>query len=468
MNLLLVLLACTGEDPLDSAPPTETGSPTETAAPPLDSDPGDSADTVDTEDTAPVEPPRPDDLAVRVHEGMGSILVASWTQNVEASVHLEFRVGDEVWRSSPTETRAAGAHEELVLGVPFGSEVAVRVVLDEVTSDEVVGTTDALPEGLPLPALLVSDDTLYDTDVPYMLLSFSREGSSSWLAMLDRQARVVWAMETPKGRSTGSMHVSPDGDLVLVDVRDGEDSSKNVVLGMTLTGEVLETIPVPGMHHSFMGLPGGALAWGGTLEGREVLRVQEADGTVEELWDCSAFWADHGATMDCDGNAVWWNEVDGTIWFSSDNHNTVVELHRETGEVLRYWGELDGAWGYAEGSKQMWKQHSPRLTPDGTLLVSSHFEKTQYELVGREYQLDAKNEQLVEVWSCGVGSGLELRHSGEAHRFDNGNTLLNYGPTSYLREYTADCTIAWDAAWEVGTSLRRTDFPGDLYALVSE
>ena len=462
--MIWLLLSCVKDEPADSA--TGTGSPVETGSP-IDSVPPDDTETpVDTVDTDPGEPPRADELAVTVHPEVGSFLVASWTQNVEAEVHLEFRVGDEAWRSSPAETRAAGEQEELVLGVPFGADVAVRVVLDEVTSDEVVGTTDAAPDGLPVPELLVADDTLYDVDVPYVLLSYQPEGRASWLVVLDRQARVVWAMETPNGHTTGAMHLDPDGGALLVDERVGDETSDNQVHRMTLLGEILESIAVPGMHHSFQGLPGGGIAWGGTSKGQEVLRVHDPDGTVRQLWDCSAFWAAHGATMDCDGNAVWWNDVDGTIWFSSDNHNTVVELHPETGEVLRYWGELEGAWGYAEGSKQMWKQHGPRLTPDGTLLVSSHFDKSQYELVGREFELDEDAEQLVELGSCGVGSGLEVRHSGEAHGFGNGNTLLNYGPTSHLREYTPDCAIAWDASWEEGISLRRTDFPSDLYDLV--
>ncbi len=133
--------------------------------------------------------------------------------------------------------------------------------------------------------------------------------------------------------------------------------------------------------------------------------------------------------------------------------------------MVQAWGNLEGTWGFAKGSETFWKQHGPRLTPDGTLLLSSHFADGQYDLVAREYRLDEEAEELEEIWSCGGGSGIEVRYAGEAYRLPGGNTLLNYGPEALFREYAPDCSVAWELVWPEGSSLRRTAFPASLYDL---
>ena len=133
--------------------------------------------------------------------------------------------------------------------------------------------------------------------------------------------------------------------------------------------------------------------------------------------------------------------------------------------MLAYWGQLGGAWEFAEGSGAFWKQHYPRRTPEGNLLISTWVDSDNQEMVAREYEIDEENQVLREVWSCGQGSGTEAGAAGEAHRLPGGNTLHNYGSTARLREATPDGTVVWDVAWDRATFIGRSEVIADLYAL---
>jgi hypothetical protein len=279
----------------------------------------------------------------------------------------------------------------------------------------------------------------------------------------------VWAHETPNERRTLYMQTSYDGADILWDENsywtDFDDGAASVVHRMKLDAVVTETVPTPGLHHTFLELSGGAIVWGGRVDGRETVQEVAADGTVREIFDCTALWLAQGATEACDGNSLFWNEAEDTLYFSSDAGNTVVDLDRSTGEVLHLFGQLDGAWGFEDPSTTFWKQHSPTRTPEGHLLVSTWTSPGNHELVAREYEIDETNQVLRQTWTCGQGSGISADYSGEAHRLSNGNTLLNYGEGAALGEYTPDCTLAWRVVWPDGNFVSAVTLLEDLYAL---
>lgn len=219
------------------------------------------------------------------------------------------------------------------------------------------------------------------------------------------------------------------------------------------------------MHHAYAGLDLDALVYIGTDDGRDVVWRVDADGTTTELFDGSAFWAEHGATRPCDGNGLHWDPTSDTVLFSSDNDNTVVQLDRQTGEALAWFGELDGAWAFADGAPAWYKQHSPTFPSPGRLMVSSHVAASNYEMVAREYSMDEGAQELSLVWTCGEGSGIEASHGGAATRLPGGNTMLQFGPSGRVRELTPTCEVAWDLAWE-GGAVSSADLIGDLYAFL--
>ncbi len=97
-----------------------------------------------------------------VHDDVNTLLVVTWEQVLESEqVWLEFGIaGEDVLRSRPGSGRT-GPHRDVVLGVPGGMEVEIRVVNlaegEEVFSAPVLGGTDPVPAGMPVPEIVAFD-----------------------------------------------------------------------------------------------------------------------------------------------------------------------------------------------------------------------------------------------------------------------------------------------------------------------
>ncbi len=465
--LLLALLACSPTK--DAATPTDGGG--DGGA----SDGG--ASDGGTSDGGGETTPGFHDLSWRVNDEIGAVLHLSWRQGGTGTVRLRFQPeGGEVMES-PARTRGPGEQEELILGVPYDTPLTAWLVGDfdgrVLESEPLDASTDPLPEGLPLPELRVAEpDAWVETDRYLMVgVSISDRGFQSsgyYKVIYDRQGKPVWAHLTPDSLRTMFMQPSPDGSEIVWDQTTFwttfDEGKASVVNRMKIDGTVLEVIPTPGLHHSFRMLPDGTLAWSGFDGTDEVLRERAPDGSVRYVWNCSDYWAAQGSRMQCDGNAITWNEADDTWYFSSDNENTVVEIQRETGEVLRSFGQLPGSYAFSEGSGNFWKQHHPSRTPEGNLLITTHESSSSQEMRAREYRIDDANRILEEVWSCGDGSGTSAPFMGEGHRLANGNTLLNYGGGGAIREYTRDGRVVWHLEWRDRNTTSHSVFVEDLYA----
>ena len=450
----LVSFSCSG-DPVGKGPPTDSGPPEETGQ----------------TDTTPV-PLEISDVAWTLHEELGSIVQVTWTQTTAASVQVVFGLAGEAVRQTPLSEYPAGPNEALLLGLPYDTDLTFQVLAGDVQSAEIAAKTGVLPEGVPVPVLGVSDASAWAAEDRWLLIGVSGQGSDwdvngFWKLILDREGRVVWAHPTPGGYRTFYMQPSRSGKDILWDEdtfwTDFDKGAGSVVHRMKIDGTITETVPTPGLHHAYIELQEGVIFWGGRDNGQEVLRERDTSGKVRQVWDCSAYWREQGMREPCDGNGLFWNEADDTIYFSSDSGHTVVEVRRTTGELLHVWGQLASAWPFAEEDDTFWKQHSPTRTPEGNLLVSAWPTEGFREPLAREYEIDEENQVLREVWSCGQGSGIRADYAGEAHRLANGNTLLNFGGGSAIHEYTPDCTLVWSLDWSGQRMTSRGLFIADLY-----
>ncbi len=458
--ILLTLLACgrCGDEP-DSG---DSGAP-------LDS--GDTGDSADTEATlASVS-----GVSSTLDEDFETLLTVSWQQEEPATAWVEARVGDEAWLATPALELEQGPATQLVLGLPYEQDVVVRVANQTgqgvLYSEEHYTSTGPLPDAFPPVVSLEGDAGRWDPDSPYLFLSFvGSDQLTAFAAVVDRQGRAVWAREnTPL---TVCMHprISWDGTQLLIDestfwsVFDGGAGSK--ILRMHIDGTVVETVETPGLHHPFTDLPDGSLAWGAHTEADEELVVRGPDGTTEVLLGCRDFQESHGFEEAwCGSNTLWYDAATDRFLYSLYSSQAVLEVERSSGEVTRWFGHLDGAWGFSPEDSAFWWQHGAHLTAEGTLLLSSEISDGGRETVVREYDLDSEDESLALVWSFGEGEGIYAHTMGEAHRLPGGNTLHNYGSATRIREVTPQGDVVWDADWDA-YSLGRSEPLGDLYALV--
>lgn len=436
-----------------------------------DADSG-ATDTGDSAGSDETLPGVVDNLSASVDEHMGSVIVLSWTQSGPADVHAVYSFDDGVRLSTPTRTFKAGDHRLLLLGVPFDTRVSWRLIANGAPVDGFATIqTGPLPEDAPTVDELSDDSDLWDAGTRWLLLSIAPDSGihHAWTLIVDRRGRVVWAHETPEGRTTFAPRPSFDGAEILIDYNswwssfDGGADSQ--VMRLDIEGEDLGHWDTPGLIHPYTQLADGRLAWsaaqGASEDDGQVLVVQDDDGQPTTLFDCDAFSAGLGGDI-CAANAVWWNPADGHFLYSLYTLNTIFELDAD-GTPLRWFGALAGSWGFADPDTQFWWQHGAQYLSDGHLLLSARRDPTAEETVAREYALDEAHEQLDQVWSFGEGQGVYARILGEVRRLPNGDTLHNYGSANRIREVTADGEVVWEIHWGGGGTLGASWPLSDLY-----
>ena len=425
-----------------------------------------------------------------LHTEIESLITLQWDQIGDATGHVEYSFDEGVWMQSPQRTFTSGIEEQLLLGIPYDTEVSIRLVRDGQTSEPIMATTGHLPSRLPKPEYVSGEPDLWWSDGRYLFTSINEDeqnwsGDRFWKVILDRQGRVVWALLTPEDRWTLWTDLSNDGQTLMWDeitIYDWGSSDPSMVHKMTIDGTIVESIEADGLHHAWDELADGSLVWGAVINNREEwLQRRHTDGTLETIWKCSDFEIEQlgGTAHSCHSNSWWWHEPSDTYLVSFPSsagqvRDTVLHLDAE-GHTLSTWGQLSD-WSFEDPAHTFDYQHGVTFTESGILLLSTQLTSanTYYEpgydtLAVREYELDYGAQIIRQVWGFGEDQGIAGKYAGEAHRLTNGNTLHNYGTGARMREITPDGQLVWDVKFPGGNTegngrlQGRSVFITDLY-----
>jgi hypothetical protein len=345
-----------------------------------------------------------------------------------------------------------------VIGVPGLTDVTIRIVLETdgarfVTRDY-EGTTEPVPSGMPLPEVLEYDAALASPDRWLFGSVEDSDGGCNdqtcyyhttfWLYIMDRQGRIVWYYADPASNATSSFQrVARDGEYIWIEKRPFGRGAERSVLKMTLDWSYTEEVPVARLADAIDVTNDGSLLYNVDAQGGQPSELREltADGQVRSIWSCTATF---GQGFQCYSNTINWNEQDDTVLMSFPYQNTVVEIDRQSGAIVGQYGDAPGSYAF---SPEMWEfefQHFANITPQGTLLVSSHmpgFEETESPVANQhafmEFEIDRENRRLIEKWVYNDGPEWAM-YKGMALRLANGNTLANYGTGGVIREITPD------------------------------
>lgn len=450
---MLLLLACTSTDsvPRDSAAP-----------------PGDSVEQLPGEsDSVPSE------LEFSIDSEIQTLVTVSWDQPAAGSPTVEWSVEGDDWHAAPTIPREAGPQSQLLLGIPYATTADVRVSTGDTTLTGSVTTGD-LPDGLPIPAVLVSEPDAWEPTGTYLLGSINQDQGGwdqgrYWMFLVDRAGRIVWARRGEGQDFTIYLRVSKDNDI-LWDVSTWwskfDEGATSQIHRMKIDGVVTETYDAPGMHHAFTELPDGSIVWGAGGANSEKLQRRHPDGSVDTIWDCQPFYDRLGLKDWCHTNSIVYVEERDTMLLSFPTDQTfVTEVDVATGTEKYWFGHIPGSWAFDPEDSAFYYQHGVTFTDAGTLLVSTKQNDHTNNGMVREYSLDEENTTLHEVWSYGESDTIPQQYAGEAHRLTNGNTLHNFGTTPRVQEITPEGTLAWDLAFDGNRLIGRTTFVEDIYAL---
>lgn len=433
------------------------------------------------------------DLSARLHDEIGSVVYVSWTQ-VEAtdSVWVEYQFEGDTWLSTPVRTGDAGPHEQIVLGVPYGTPLSWRVVVQTgASSDNLDGpaiTTDPEPADLPTIQLDLADESGWDPTGRFLLTSVSTEEPmrsntpAFWVTLIDRQGRYVWAI--PANERSWTLYTKPsrdgtsilyDDDLYWTSFDPDADSQIHQIL---LDGSELRTWDVPGLAHSFDDLSADTIAWDKSNRGDDVVVLSVGDAEPVEIWSCLDWIAtsdiarspDNPNRESCGANALSYNEDRGTYTISLWSHETVLEFVADSGEVLWYADPNEGH-GYSVPADAIWQwQHEAQSLSADRILLSSGVDQDRQggfaATASYEYQLDPATESMTLVWSYLSEPEFAAQYKGGLRRLPGGNTLHYYGSGGGVKEITPAGEVVWQIQFDENYDswTGRSYFLDDLYA----
>jgi hypothetical protein len=475
MHLILALLGCqpafvVGDTATDDTGPVDT-----------DTDTDDTDTDTDTDDTGDTDPEALEwpfgAVEIDLHDDVNTVLEVNFALQADAqSSWIAFTFEDDTWQETPSTARDVGEHTEVLLGIPQEVTVTVELYAEidgtvHVSSRQLEAETDSLPSNLDDADLQEWDPDETDPE-PWILTSVD-VGSSNfygpcYTVIIDRMGRVVWYRLTSDSRLTMFPKVSEDGTHILIDATtyytfNGDGPS---VTRTTLDQTQEEVREIDRMGLTYDELPDGTILYDYNTDGtRYSIHALYPDDTDEEVWSCYD-WMDSFRSVgywDCAANTVLWNEGTNTILYSMFQTSTVVEVSWETGEVIRQFGQLEGAWAVDPASSNLDLQHYPNYTDAGTLIVSTHVPGQSYQQRAREFVVNDETQTLEEIWTY-AGSGYYAEYAGEAKRLASGHTLQGFGTDGAIQEVNAQAQLVWGVEWR--DSLLGTATPvADLYAL---
>jgi hypothetical protein len=472
-SLLLLIIGCKPvevdlDPPTPTSPTSSTGSTTGATGP--TGTPGTTA--------PPTAAPELTGLSARLSDFAGSIVYVDWTQDQAAKVHAEFSFDAGIWLSSPDRDLPAGAHEELLLGIPYGSTATWRLVAENdfgtIASPDAEIEVAPVPPDMPIGQVTALDLTKCDP-APYVFVSVASSptdfGSRWWTMFVDRLGRPVWGVKSDRSRVSMHPRIAKDGHSLFIDENSFwptfDGGANSTIEQLYIDGTPIHTFHTPGEHHPFTDLPDGSVAYGAMIwpgYATEYLQIVHPDDSVDTLWDCAAWLQSEGIDDFCASNTLNYDDATGKFLFSFWSFESVIQIDGTTGAVDKRFGHLGGSYAFDPPNTAFWWQHGGYITDAGTFMTSSDLNTNGVETVVREYEIDDATQTLHEIWDFGVGEGVYGYEMGEAHRLANGNTLHNYGELARVREATPAKEVVWDIEWP-STAVGRSVSWTDLYSL---
>lgn len=469
MRLLLVL----GCSPVASI---ELGGADSAVDGDVDTDPDADADTdADTDGDTDADTDADGPLSkVRWSNGdPASLIWVSWDAADpidDLAIAYTFDAGD--WLYTPVNDRAAGSFREVLLGVPANAEVTFRFEGTwkgaPWTSREYAAEAGSIPSGLLMPEY-VFHDPLRASPERWVLGSID-VGRSNWydgpyyVFILDRQGRYVWwkavedatCMWPQVGRAGEGGYIAWDATTSFTRYDSG---ARSKLFRSTLDGSWSESLDLPYFGYTFSEAADGTLYYDVYEGSGAVLTERKPDGATRAIWDCADAFGSR-----CYTNTALYNADRDSILWSMYQRGTVVEIDRETGAILRQFGEEAGSWAFDPPEVGFHYMHWPNFTPEGTLVTHTHLPDDTGEQRAFEFELDDAARTLRVIWEYDPVDEYAA-YSGEAHRQPNGNMFMNYGTGGAIREVTYAGELAFHVDWNDAILIGHTVLVDDLYAL---
>lgn len=331
------------------------------------------------------------------------------------SASIQFGLDESYGMVAPVDLEVEGLRT-LLLGMKPMKTYHLRVVAEttggSLASKDFTVTTGAAPDELQLGTFDVKNPTGHEPG--FIVTSFWRGDSSSYIFILDQDGEVVWWYDTGMN-GVARARMSADGNNMWMIEPDNEGAPIARVSMDTLDAETYaETIG----SHDLTPVSGATMAYldYGEPDCNSIFEI-DPSGVTKEVWDSAGT-----AGGMCHGNALRYSKAEDVFTFS--DVSTDVWVVGRDGEFK--WGLADKV----EGGVATWggTNHGHHLLDDSIIIFAN---RGGGNMLSTVVEYDLEGNQLFEYDGGEFSANL-----GDVQRLPGGNTLVTYSNAGVIHEVT--------------------------------
>jgi hypothetical protein len=291
---------------------------------------------------------------------------------------------------------------------------------------------------------------------------------------------VWWHQEATEDFPVPRVRLSHDRQRVLYLGRAPHEEliHEHYIFEVSLDGASVDALEVPDAHHDFLELPDGTIAvishdrrevLGEEVLGDRIVEYPSGGAPIDvwSVWDHLDFDPTHPVeqgTAWSHSNALDYDPVDEAYAISVRNHDTIFEIDRGTGEVLRAVGGALNDYELEPGDGEWFdKEHQFQFVSDDELLVFANGMDvvTGSRVLG--YRLDDEAGTAENHWEYRAEFPLFCYTYGDVNRLESGNTLVTWSTAGQMEEVTPEGEIVWQLKAALGGGFGYTTRVESLY-----
>lgn len=439
-----------------------------------------------------------------VVDGLPNVVHATWEAPEGRSRVVFTREGgteeSTPWAESP-DVRVMG----LVSGATYTLVAETEAEDGTRLRGEAWFTVADLPAAAPLFQIGESDAEAWVGE-GYLLAALVGENESS-LVVLNRAGEYVWRMPAKPGTPIPMAHLSADGRAALYVDNDLMQGGWAGIGRVSFDGTTHEYRAIDTVHHDFVELPEGGIAWL-AYESRQSTpeEGETATFTTDAIWVADSFdgearqvfsmlddyghppWhvCSHSAVQAAQvggedfthGNSLLYDAERAVFLYTPKYLDAIVAVPREGGTPLwqaggRFGDFVDEAGDtidpdeayLVDGPARTWWSHAhmSHAWSDGFVLYDngSHHDPLRTRVA--EYAWSPEDRTLRRVFEFEAENGVYDPVLGDVRKLNNGNYLVSWTMMGTVTEITPAGEIVWRASTNIGTVVGRIGYLPSFY-----
>ncbi len=444
------------------------------------------------------------DPSFAVVDGLPNVVHATWEAPAGRSRVAFTREG-----GAEQSTPWGEAPDVRVMGLVSGATYTLRAETETADGALLIGeadfTVDDLPAAAPRFRVEESDAESWQGEGFLLAALIGQEESS--LIVLNRQGEYVWRMPARPGTPIPMAHLSADGRGALYVDNDMLEGGWAGVGRVAFDGSSHEYRPIDNVHHDFVELPEGGIAWlayesrestpeegaAATFTTDAIFVADTFDGEARQVFSMlddygHAPWhvcshsaleaAQVGGEDFTHGNSLLYDADRDVFLYTPKYLDAIVAVPREGGAPLWQAGgrfgdfvdeagdtiNPDEAW-LVDGPARTWWSHAhmSHAWRDGFVVYDngSHHDPLQTRVA--EYAWSPEDRTLRRTFEFVAENGVYDPVLGDVRKLDGGNYLVSWTMTGMVTEITPAGEVVWRASTDIGTAVGRIGYLPSFY-----